>query len=85
MSASRPRARAKAKSLRYLVELERARSGDCAHSPDVPGCVARGRTRAVAVQRMGAALAAHLEGLREAGRTLPEPGADALFLEITSG
>lgn len=85
MSPSKRRARPKPKSLRYLVVLERARSGYRAHSPDVPECAAKGKTRAEAVQRMGEALAAHLEALQEAGRALPEPGADALFLEITSG
>ncbi|MBI5362482.1 MAG: type II toxin-antitoxin system HicB family antitoxin [Planctomycetes bacterium] len=71
--------------MRYLVVLERARSGYRAHSPDVPGCVATGKTRALVLRRMGAALALHLEGLQEDGLPFPVPSADALFLEITSG
>jgi predicted RNase H-like HicB family nuclease len=62
----------------YLVIYEQADGGGWgAHSPDVEGVFALGATRAEVEQRMAEAMAAHLEYLREQGRTIPEPHTDA--------
>jgi predicted RNase H-like HicB family nuclease len=58
---------------RYLVVVERGDSGCGAFSPDLPGCVATGRTPDVALSRMREAIAFHLDGLRRDGETIPEP------------
>lgn len=63
---------------RYLVIYERAEDGGWgAHSPDVDGVFALGRSRAEVEKRMAAALAAHLAQLRSDGRPIPEPRTDA--------
>jgi predicted RNase H-like HicB family nuclease len=62
----------------YLVVYEQAEDGGWgAHSPDVEGVFALGRTRAEVEARMAEALSAHLEHLREQGKPLPEPRTDA--------
>jgi predicted RNase H-like HicB family nuclease len=58
----------------YLVIYEQAEDGGWgAHSPDVEGVFALGRTREEAERRMAEALDAHLAHLRENGLPLPQP------------
>ena len=58
----------------YLVIYERAEDGAWgAHSPDVDGVFALGKTRADVEARMAEALEAHLAHLRESGRPVPDP------------
>ena len=45
-------------------------SADC---PDVPGCIATGRTLDEVLRRMRSALVFHIEGLRSAGERVPRP------------
>jgi predicted RNase H-like HicB family nuclease len=62
----------------YLVIYEQAEDGAWgAHSPDVDGVFALGRTREEAESRIAEALGAHLSYLREGGRPVPEPHTDA--------
>jgi predicted RNase H-like HicB family nuclease len=65
----------------YLVIFERDDDGGWgAHSPDVDGVFALGRTRGEAEERMREALSAHLQLLREAGEPLPKPRTEAARL-----
>lgn len=57
----------------YLVVLEPSKTGYAAFSPEVPGCVATGRSVEETVSEMRAALAFHFEGITESGESLPEP------------
>jgi predicted RNase H-like HicB family nuclease len=62
----------------YLVIYERAEDGGWgAHSPDVEGVFALGKSREEVERRMAEALSAHLEYLREHGASIPEPHTDA--------
>lgn len=56
---------------RYLVVIEEGPNNCSAYSPDVPGCVATGKTREQTLRNMREALTFHLEGLREAGEPIP--------------
>jgi predicted RNase H-like HicB family nuclease len=62
----------------YLVIYEQADDGGWgAHSPDVDGVIALGKTRDEVEARMTEALGAHLAFLRETGQPVPEPRTDA--------
>lgn len=62
----------------YLVIYEQAEDGGWgAHSPDIEGVIALGRSREEVEARMAEALAAFIELLREEGRPIPEPHTDA--------
>jgi predicted RNase H-like HicB family nuclease len=62
----------------YLVIYDRAEDGSWgAHSPDVEGAFALGRTRQEVERRMAEALTAHLDYLRDRGAPEPEPHTDA--------
>ncbi|HME13547.1 MAG TPA: type II toxin-antitoxin system HicB family antitoxin [Candidatus Acidoferrum sp.] len=67
---------------KYLIVIEPTSTGFSAYSPDVPGCVATGETRAAVEQNMHEAIAFHLDGLREEGQPLPEPQTFYAFVEL---
>jgi predicted RNase H-like HicB family nuclease len=69
---------------RYLIVIEPTRTGFSAYSPDLPGCVSTGRTRADVERNMREAMGFHVDGLREEGLPVPEPRSDASFCEIGS-
>ena len=66
---------------KYLVAIERAPANFSAYSPDVPGCVATGRTVEGTLAEFRAALAFHLEGLAADGADLPRPRGVDSYLE----
>ncbi|MBC7106543.1 MAG: type II toxin-antitoxin system HicB family antitoxin [Firmicutes bacterium] len=65
---------------RYLVVIERANGNYSAYVPDVPGCVATGRTPEETYHRIAEALAMHLKGLEEDGLPIPMPQARAEYV-----
>ena len=69
---------------RYLILIEPTVSGFSAYSPDLPGCVATGATRAEVEQSMRGAVELHLEGLREIGEPVPPPRTSAAYVEVAA-
>jgi predicted RNase H-like HicB family nuclease len=67
---------------RYLIVIEETGTGYSAYSPDLPGCVATGATRAKVEGEMRAAIEFHLDGLRRAGEPIPSPRSDASYCEV---
>lgn len=67
---------------RYLVVIERAASNYSAYSPDLPGCVATGRTREEVTRNMEEAIRFHLEGLAEDGLAPPAPSSEGTYVEV---
>lgn len=62
------------KRLRYLVRINKdARSDWGASVPDLPGCVATGKTLDTTLKRIQGAIALHVRGLREDGLPIPRP------------
>ncbi|MBK9215384.1 MAG: type II toxin-antitoxin system HicB family antitoxin [Chloracidobacterium sp.] len=58
---------------RYLVVIEKGARNYSAFSPDVPGCIATGRTIEETIDSMRDALEFHIEGMIENGETVPAP------------
>lgn len=69
---------------RYLVVIEKTGTGFSAYSPDLPGCVATGKTRKEVESEMHDAIAFHIEGLRLAGEKVPEPLSEASYCEVAA-
>ena len=67
---------------RYLIIVEKTPSGYSAYSPDVPGCVAAGRTRSEVEREMREAIAFHIEGLSAAGEEIPTPSSEASYCDV---
>jgi predicted RNase H-like HicB family nuclease len=64
---------------RFLVIIEKSGSNFSAYSPDLPGCVATGKTRESTEANMYEAINFHLQGLREDNLVIPE---NTSFAEI---
>ena len=57
--------------IKVLIIIEKGKNSYGAYSPNVPGCVAVGKTREEIEQRMREALPDHIELLREKNLPLP--------------
>ena len=57
--------------MRYTVVYEATPRNYAAYVPDLPGCVATGRTRRAVQQAIRAAIRLHLDALRTDGRPVP--------------
>jgi predicted RNase H-like HicB family nuclease len=59
--------------MKYLIVIEKTKTGFSAYSPDLDGCVAAAKTRPTVLRAMQRAVEFHIEGLREQGRRRPQP------------
>ena len=71
--------------MRYAVVIEKTRSNYSAYVPDLPGCVAAGKTKALVARRIRDAVEIHLQGLREDGIRAPKPRAVTGYVETAGG
>lgn len=69
---------------RYLIIIESTATGYSAYSPDLPGCVATGKTRSQVAMEMHDAIEFHIEGLRRLGEPVPEPRSHAAYCEVAA-
>ena len=62
------------KKLRYLVRINKDPGSDWGASvPNLPGCVATGKTIDAALRRIQGAIELHLRGMRADGQRPPRP------------
>lgn len=66
----------------YVVVFERGEASVGAYVPDLPGCVAIGKTKEEATELIRSAIAMHLEALKESGMTIPEPVSTIESIEV---
>lgn len=70
--------------MKYLIILEKTKTGFSAFSPDLPGCVATGSTKKQAEKNMKEAVAFHLEGMHQEGLEVPQPRSFSTYLEVSA-
>lgn len=58
---------------KFLVIIEKGSSNFSAYTPDLPGCIATGKTVEKTVAEMSLAIEFHVEGMIENGEELPKP------------
>lgn len=68
--------------MRYAIVIEKGPTSYGAYVPDLPGCVAVGKTAAEARKRIAEAVPVHLDGLREDGLPIPEPASECEYVEV---
>lgn len=68
--------------MKYVIVIEKTSTGFSAYAPDLPGCVATGRTREETEREMRDAISFHLEGLKAEGEPVPEPHASSTYVEV---
>ena len=66
---------------RILSIIEKDERNYSAYLPDLPGCIATGKTPEEVKQRMNEAVELHLRGMREDGLPIPEPTSLVEYVE----
>jgi len=69
---------------RFLIVIEKANGNYSAYSPDLPGCVATGKTRDEAARNMHDAVEMHVQGLLEDKLPIPKSTALAEYIAIAA-
>jgi len=67
---------------RFLIVVEKAEGNYSAYAPDLPGCIATGKTREQAASNMHKAIELHIKGLREDRLPIPKPHSFAEVVAI---
>ena len=70
--------------MRYAVILEKGLESYGAYVPDLPGCVAAGKTREEVMKLIQEAIEFHIEGLRQEGQHVPEPSSSIEFIDVAA-
>jgi predicted RNase H-like HicB family nuclease len=68
--------------MKYLIVIEKTRTGFSAYSPDIAGCVAAAKTRPGIERMMRGAIEFHFEGLRSMGHRIPRPSSRSAYVEV---
>jgi predicted RNase H-like HicB family nuclease len=69
---------------RFLVVIEKANGNYSAYSPDLPGCIATGKTPEEAALNMHEAIEMHVRGMLEDGLPVPQSQSLAEYVAIPS-
>jgi predicted RNase H-like HicB family nuclease len=67
---------------RFLVVIEKANGNYSAYSPDLPGCVATGKTKDQAAKNMHEAIELHIKGLKEDHEPIPKSNSVAEYVAV---
>jgi predicted RNase H-like HicB family nuclease len=67
--------------MRYAIVIEKAENNYAAYVPDLPGCVATGKTIEETEEQIREAIDLHLRGMREDGLPIPEPTSRVDYIE----
>jgi predicted RNase H-like HicB family nuclease len=79
--ASRTEEEGSARMTRYMVVIERGDTSRGAHVPDLPGCVAVGKTREEVVDLIREAITLQIEELRRE-LPVPKPTSEGEFVDV---
>ena len=69
--------------MRRAIVIEKAKDNYSAYVPDLPGCVATGKTISETKQQIEEAIEFHLEGLKIEGLPVPEPTTVCDYVECS--
>jgi len=69
---------------KYLVIFEKTETGYSAYVPDLPGCIATGKTKTETENNIYNAIRFHLEGLKLENLSIPKSRSEAgtLFVNV---
>ncbi len=67
----------------YLIIIEKASNNYAAYAPDVPGCVAAGKTAEETLENMKKALKLHIKGLIEDGLPVPKAVTQSAYAQVS--
>lgn len=70
--------------MRYAIVIEKAERNYAAYVPDLPGCVATGKTMEEIETQIQEAIKFHIHGMREDGLPIPEPSSRVEYIEVAA-
>ena len=70
--------------MRYAVVIEKAADNYSAYVPDLPGCIATGKTLSEVQDLIRDAIEDHLAGLREDGVPIPPPSSQVDYIDVAA-
>jgi predicted RNase H-like HicB family nuclease len=70
--------------MEYLVVIEKGPRSWGAHVPDLPGCVAAGKTSAEVVKLIKEAMEFHIQGLKKEGLNVPQPSSEGKLVDVAA-
>lgn len=70
--------------MRYAIVIEAAESNFSAYVPDLPGCIATGKSIEETEQSIREAIAFHLDGLREDNLPIPPASSRVDYVEVAA-
>jgi predicted RNase H-like HicB family nuclease len=68
--------------MRYVIVIEKGPTSCGAYVPDLPGCVAVGKTAAQVKKLIAESVPLHLDGLREDGLPIPDPETECEYIDV---
>ncbi len=68
--------------MQYLIILEKGSTSFGAHVPDLPGCIAVGKSKEEVLTLTREAIEFHLEGLKQEGQPIPVPASTSELVEV---
>ena len=68
--------------MKYTVIVEKGPTSSGAYVPDLPGCIAAGKSREEVLRLIREAVEFHIEGLRQQGESVPEPRSFGELVEV---
>jgi len=68
---------------RFLIIIEQGEHNYSAYVPDLPGCIATGRTLQEVEQNMREAIVLHVQAMLEDGESIPVLQTTAEYVEIS--
>ncbi len=69
---------------RFLIVIEKANGNYSVYCPDLPGCVATGKTRGETERKMHEAVEMHVQGLLEDNLPIPDSVTVAGYIAVTA-
>jgi predicted RNase H-like HicB family nuclease len=70
--------------MKYAVVYEKINTGYSAYVPDLPGCIATGRSLRLTKERMAKAMEIHLASMREDGDPIPVPTTATDYIRVSA-
>jgi predicted RNase H-like HicB family nuclease len=70
------------KIMRYGYVIEKTTTGFSAYVPDLPGCIATGKTKELVRQRIQEVVEIHLKSMLEDGDPIREPTSQCEYLDV---
>jgi predicted RNase H-like HicB family nuclease len=70
--------------IKYLIIVEKTKTGYSAYSPDLPGCIATAKTKRLVEKRILEAIAFHLAGLHAEGQEAPRSQSYSKYLTVAA-